>query len=97
MNGRNSAKYALVRRSTVNDEITMVMRGMDRSQLHVWALQNTGKQEIIIVEIDSGLILNRYTDQGTADGYPQVENLGNQRKYVNDAIKSLFLSGTNRK
>ena len=86
-------KYGLIRRSSETAEINMVMTGTDRSQLHVWALRNTGNDETTIFEMDSGVILSRYTDQGTADRYPRVEHLTSRSEYIDESIKSLFSCG----
>ena len=86
-------KYGLIRRSAETAQINMVMTGKDRSQLHVWALRNTGKDEITIFEMDSGVILSRYTDQGTADRYPRVEHLTSRSEYIDESVKSLFSCG----
>ena len=86
-------KYGLIRRSSETAEINMVMIGTDRSQLHVWALRNTGNDETTIFEMDSGVILSRYTDQGTADRYPRVEHLTSRSEYIDESIKSLFSCG----
>ena len=95
---KNTAcKYGLVRRSTATGEVTMVLAGMDRSALHVWALRNSERQEVIIFEIDSGLILGRYTDQGTDDGYPRVEYLAAYGEYIDESVKRLILSGADEK